>query len=505
MPQCTIHTPWSDPQVRPVEEGVTLLQALGEQAAHLDTPCGGAGRCGKCLVRAQGALSPADGQERAALGDRLDQGFRLACRAVVRGDVEVWLTEAHRDQRIRTDGALPDFPRDPLFSRCGAAIDIGTTTLAARLYGPGGLLAQASALNPQHTFGADVISRIQASLAGQGPDLARCIAQGLDRLLEEMARQAAISPEDVDTLVITGNTTMLYLLTGRDTTCLSRAPFEADERFGRWAQPGEIALSAAPQARIYLPRCMAAFVGADTTCALLASGMWDREESALLADIGTNGELALRHQGRLLCCSTAAGPVFEGAGISQGMQGGAGAIDHVAWREGAFQVHTIGDQPPRGICGSGILDAVAALLQSGLLDEAGALDLEEDQVALTPQVKLTQRDIRMVQLAKGAICAGIRTLLDLAQVSAGDLARLAIAGGFGSYLNLDSAEAIGLIPAGLAQKGDVLGNAALTGAAMVLLNRAFGPQTTAMADQAHVVELSANPTFMDYYIDSMSF
>lgn len=505
MPQCTIHTPWDKPQARTVQAGATLFQAMGDHAAHLDTPCGGAGRCGKCLVRAQGALSPADSQERSALGARLDQGFRLACRAVIRGDVEVWLTEAHQDQRIRTDGALPDFPRDPLFARYGAAINIGTTTLAARLYGEAGLLAQASGLNPQHTFGADVISRIQASMAGARTELARCICQGLDKLLEEMARQAAISPADIDTLVITGNTTMLYLLTGRDPTCLSRAPFEADELFGRFAAPGEISLSAAPQARNYLPRCMAAFVGADTTTALLASGLCRDSASALLADIGTNGELALWHGGVLSCCSTAAGPVFEGAGISQGMQGSAGAIDHVVWRSGTLHVHTIGEGPARGICGSGIIDGVAALLEGGLLDESGALEDDAEAVPLTAEVTLTQRDIRMVQLAKGAICAGIHTLLETAEIPARQPDRLAIAGGFGSYLDLGSAARIGLIPPALAEKGESLGNAALTGACMLLLNQAFLEESGTLARQAQVVELSANPIFAKHYIDAMSF
>lgn len=424
MPQCTIHTPWDKPQARTVQAGATLFQAMGDHAAHLDTPCGGAGRCGKCLVRAQGALSPADSQERSALGARLDQGFRLACRAVIRGDVEVWLTEAHQDQRIRTDGALPDFPRDPLFARYGAAIDIGTTTLAARLYGEAGLLAQASGLNPQHTFGADVISRIQASMAG---------------------------------------------------------------------------------ARTELARCMAAFVGADTTTALLASGLCRDSASALLADIGTNGELALWHGGVLSCCSTAAGPVFEGAGISQGMQGSAGAIDHVVWRSGTLHVHTIGEGPARGICGSGIIDGVAALLEGGLLDESGALEDDAEAVPLTAEVTLTQRDIRMVQLAKGAICAGIHTLLETAEIPARQPDRLAIAGGFGSYLDLGSAARIGLIPPALAEKGESLGNAALTGACMLLLNQAFLEESGTLARQAQVVELSANPIFAKHYIDAMSF
>ena len=246
-------------------------------------------------------------------------------------------------------------------------------------------------------------------------------------------------------------------------------------------------------------------MGADTTTALLASGICSKEGSALLADIGTNGELALWYDGRLLCCSTAAGPVFEGAGISQGMQGRVGAIDHATWQDGVLRVHTIGDAEAQGICGSGIIDVVSALLKGGLLDESGALQTLDSHISLAPSVALTQRDIRMVQLGKAAICAGIRTVLDEAGLKPDDLEYLEISGGFGSYLDLSSAASIGLIPPQLAQKAEVLGNAALTGACMLLLNRDFKQQVNQLAGLAQVSELSTSPTFSNYYVECMAF
>ena len=310
MPKVTIYAPNEKVSVREIPAGALLLHALG---GGVETPCGGHGRCGKCRVTVQGRVSPAGPQETALLGPRaLQEGFRLACLATVEGDCTVVLDASRAVQAISGDGAMPAFTPVPIFEKYGAAVDIGTTTLAARLYDRSGtLLAQAAAPNPQRVYGADVISRIEKSLAGGREALARCIRDGVDALLRQMETQAGIEAAAVDTVVLTGNTTMLYLLTGRDVDCLSHAPFLADELFGRYAEPEELTLSAAPGARLYLPRCMSAFVGADITSALVASQICTRAESALLADIGTNGELALWHEGRLLCCSTAAGPVFE--------------------------------------------------------------------------------------------------------------------------------------------------------------------------------------------------
>ena len=249
---------------------------------------------------------------------------------------------------------------------------------------------------------------------------------------------------------------------------------------------------------------MSAFVGAEITTALLASGICQGTDTALLADIGTNGEIALWHQGILRCCSTAAGPAFEGANLSQGMQGAPGAIDHAWVQEDALALHTIGDLPAVGICGSGVADVLAGLLQLGKLDETGFLEDGED-CALTPQVSFTQKDVRQVQLAKSAIRAGMETLLSHASLTPEAVSSLAIAGGFGSYLSLDSAAAIGLIPPVLSSRALVLGNAALSGAAMVLQRRSFREECQALAQSAQTVELSTDPVFMDLYIEHMLF
>lgn len=488
----------------PVREGALLSEVLRDQGCPPAMPCGGQGRCGKCRVTASGALSAPSPVELTHLTpEELARGVRLACCTRLEGDCQVTLSgDAH--SQICLDGVMDAVVLRPRFRAYGAAVDIGTTTLAASLYGPkGALLAQASGTNPQAAWGADVISRIEAALKGEGGPLAACVRSAIDDLLGELAAQARIAPGGIDSLVVTGNTAMLHLFTETSPEPLSHAPFAAERLFGEVCPAAGLGLSACPGASVYLPRCVSAFVGADMTTALLASGICGGTGTRILVDIGTNGEMALWHNGALLCCSTAAGPAFEGAGLSMGMRGQAGAVDHVALRDGALASHVIGGGAPRGICGSGVIDALACLLEIGALDETGLL--EADPAVIAAPVSLSQKDVRMVQLAKSAISAGLRTLLHGLGLSCSDAAELAVAGGFGSYLDAENAGRIGLIPRELVPRVRILGNAALGGAAMLLLDRELAPACEALARDARTLELSANPVFTRYYTEGMFF
>ena len=461
-----------------------LLQQNGIVTSH---PCGGRGRCGNCAVRAEGLLStPTPAEEKA--------GSRLSCQTMLLGDAVVWLK---RDcAAVEVSGSAPVLGK-AMEGRFGAALDIGTTTLALKLYDlqTGALLAQAGALNPQGSIAADVMGRIGAAMEGQLPLLQSMVEEAVRNLLDETCERAAISKEAVGSLVVTGNTTMLYLLTGRDPACLSAAPFRADCLFDR-----QDTLLGIP---VYYPPCINAFVGADITCAVLDSGMHLRKETALLCDIGTNGELALWKDGTLYVTSTAAGPAFEGAGISCGCGSIPGAIDRVWVKDGKIRCHTIGGAPAVGLCGSGLVDAIAAFLETGDIDETGAV--EEDFLPLAETVRLLPADVRAVQLAKGAIAAGIRTLLELARVSEEEIHTLYIAGGFGSHLNTASAAAIGLIPANLTDRVRILGNSALSGAARLLLDRELISAARDLALQAESVTLSGNPRFNQHFMNAMLF
>ncbi|MBQ7909685.1 MAG: DUF4445 domain-containing protein [Clostridia bacterium] len=487
----------------------TVLGDLMQAGGHGHMPCGGHGKCGKCRVTVTGEVSdPTEDEKRALSPDELAEGIRLACRVTVLGDCAVTTAEQGRGQ-IVTHGAFPasmsDKELDPSWSGYGVAIDIGTTTLAARLYGrEGKLLSETSRLNPQSAWGADVISRMEAAMAGNGGKIARITRRALDGMLTELAEAASVETSDIGSVVITGNTVMLHLLTETNVEPLTHAPFAAERLFGEVLTAKELGLTAlAPDAPVYLPPCIAAFIGADTVTATLASDLREIPETALLCDIGTNGEMVLWHEGTLYACSTAAGPAFEGAGISMGMSGRVGAIDRVWVRDGSIEAHVIGGGDPVGLCGSGLVDAVAALLDTELLDETGYL--EDDPVCISEPVTLIQEDIRAVQLAKSAIHAGMRTLIHTARLDCGDVVTLYIAGGFGSYLDVKNAGKIGLLPEELTDRVTVLGNAALTGAAMLLLCEELRAVCERLAKDTRVVELATNPVFVSEYMERMMF
>ena len=463
--------------------GAMLRDVLGALApAH---PCGGRGICGKCAVQLTGDVSAPNAAEQSA-------GVRLSCQAMLLGDAEVILP-VETAMAIETGGVAEQaaITGNPV----GAAVDIGTTTLVLQLFDlhTGGRLASCAMLNPQTSTAADVIGRIDAAMKGKINALQAQIITAVNTLLHRAAAQAEIPADTVECFVVTGNTTMLYLLTGRDPSALSHAPFEADCLFGE-----TVSLLGKPA---YLPPCLHAFVGADITCAAMTSGMCERDETALLCDIGTNGEIALWKNGTLYVASTAAGPAFEGAGISCGCPSITGAIDRVMTDGYRLHVHTIGDAPPVGLCGSGLIDAIASLLDMELIDETGAMD---DDAVLAPGVTLTQSDIRAVQLSKAAIAAGISCLIEAAGCTESDIGTIYLAGGFGSKMNLRSAARIGLLPAQLIDRVQVLGNAAITGASK-LLDDGKRMKANAIAQVARHVSLGGNPLFNERYMDCMMF
>ena len=465
---------------KPLEK---LLMEAGLAHPH---PCGGRGVCGKCAVEITGELSPMTEAERKA-------GSRLSCQTVLMGDATLTLKDTSEGMRIESESRAEAAASRPMAGKYGAAVDIGTTTVALRIYdlADGMVVGSAAALNPQRSVAADVMGRIDAACHGQSELLKKQITECIEALLKKAVAGREIT---VDALVLSGNTTMLYLLVGRDPSSLATAPFEADTLFDT-----ETEILGIPA---YLPPCMGAFVGADITEALLAGGICGKDGTYLLCDIGTNGEIALLKDGSLFVTSTAAGPAFEGVGISSGCMGISGAIDRVWAENGTLRFTTIDDQPPIGLCGSGLIDAVAAALSVELIDETGAM--EEDEIDLGG-ILLLPEDVRALQLAKAAIAAGIDTLLDEAGVSADDIDECVIAGGFGSHLNPASAAAIGLLPATLVPRIRTIGNGSLDGASLTLLDTGKKDTLRAIAASAKLVNLGGNPKFNAYYIDKMMF
>ena len=470
----------------PFEKGQILDEVLIRAGLSVPHPCGGKGICKKCKVQVRGEISPPDKLETKA-------GCRLSCRTVLLGDATVTIDDTGHGMQIENVPHADVLSRRPMSGRYGAAVDVGTTTVALRVYDlkEGQVVSQSAALNPQRSFSADIMGRIDAALRGEGDLLKKAIIDCIEKLITEATAGREIK---LDALVISGNTTMLYLLCGRDPSSLATSPFIADTLFDV-----ETEILGIPT---YLPPCIGAFVGADLTSALLASGVLGKDGTYLLCDVGTNGEIALLRDGKLIVTSTAAGPAFEGVGISSGCMGVLGAIDRVSAVGGRLLYSTIGGMPPIGICGSGLIDAVASALSLELIDEAGTMEDEEIDLG---GVTLIQEDIRSLQLAKAAIAAGIETLLDEAKISADEIDECIIAGGFGSHIDPKSAAAIGLFKKTLTNRIRTIGNGSLDGAAELLVDVDKRDILRKIADEATLVNLGGNPKFSTYYIENMSF
>lgn len=469
--------------------GQCLKEVLTDNEIIVSHPCGGRGTCGKCAVQLTGYVSEPNAYERKL-------GMRLSCQAILLGNAQVILPEQDGCRQITFSDFCP-VSVAPMPGQIGAAVDIGTTTIACRLFDlcNGKCLAETGTMNPQSEVAADVIGRIEAALTGKSKRLQALVYDSITMLLQAAYLKCGLQYTAPDSVVIAGNTTMLYLLMGRNPETLSHAPFQADHLFDETIPAFSL--------NTYLPPCMNAFVGADITCAVLASGICTSGETSLLVDIGTNGEIALWKDGILYVTSTAAGPVFEGAGISCGCGSVQGAIDHVWVENGKLVIHTIDDVPASGICGSGLIDAIAAFLQLGLIDETGVAAV--DCLELCDGIALLPKDVRAVQLAKAAIAAGIETLMNIADVQPEEICTLFIAGGFGSHLTIDSAVSIGLIPETLSNHVQILGNASLAGASALLLDIGRLQQMRSIVSHAQYVNLGGNPLFNENYIKHIMF
>jgi uncharacterized 2Fe-2S/4Fe-4S cluster protein (DUF4445 family) len=315
---------------------------------------------------------------------------------------------------------------------------------------------------------------------------------------------------------------MTHLLLGIDPASLGRAPYVPTDPAPAPVSAASLGWSAAPGAEVFCVPAVSAFVGGDIVAGLLATGLPDAEQVTLFVDMGTNGEIVLGSRHGLWACSCAAGPAFEGMGISAGMRAEPGAIDGAHVEDGRIRVTTIGDAPARGLCGSGVIDVAAAMLAAGVIDESGRFAREtsaapwREALRATPtrfvlaengagEIAFTQRDVRQVQLAKGAVASGIRALLDAAGMSTADVQRVLIAGQFGHHVRRESLAALGLVPAALESRLEVAGNTSKSGAAMCLLSRAERVRTRTISGGVRHVELSTLPGFDRLLAESMAF
>ncbi len=415
---------------------------------------------------------------------------------------------------------------DTTDSSYGLALDVGTTTVVGALVDlrSGAVAALASALNGQERYGSDVISRHSHAMAGpdQLKELREAIAATLDGLVRELCETGGVDPATVYHAVVAGNSTMLHLLLGVDPGPLSVAPFTPVFRAPLDLSGREVGLPLHPQARVQTFPLVGAYVGADIVAGILATGLGRADNASLLIDIGTNAEIVVCAGERILATAAPAGPAFEGAEIRCGMRAGDGAIEAVLFNGDEVSLKVLGGGAPRGICGSGLADTVGGLLCAGLLDPSGRLRRREEvgghpladrlveidgapAFRLAKGIELTQRDVRELQFAKGAIAAGTRILLGDLGLDAGDLDEVLLAGSFGTYINPASARTIGLTPAVEVDLVSSVGNSSLEGTKIALLSFREQQLGFGLPGRVEYVELSARPEFNETFVSSLAF
>ena len=471
-------------------DGEILLSALSRAGAVVSAPCGGRGRCGKCAVRAEGNFEIMPSED----SKPLEPGYTLSCRARVRGDADVYLTES--ETSILAGGRVSEFETDGE-AGYGVAVDIGTTTVAAYLLNlkTGKTEALRTMLNPQRGHGADVISRL--TYAMESPENARLLQKEILRAIHEMTTDMLMERGIAQSVVgraFVGNTVMMHLAGGYPVRSLAAAPFTPYYvKAHNAALDGTSAL---------LGGCISGYVGADTVAAALACDLDRAEETSLLIDIGTNGEIVLTHKGRFVSCSCAAGPAFEGAHIACGTGAVRGAIDHARMEDGKIAFSTIQNAEATGICGSGLIDLIALLADEGEISPVGRMT---EDVYLTDRVYLARADIREVQLAKSAIASGISILIEVMGIRAEDVQRVYVAGGFGNYINIENACKIGMLPKQFMGKIEFVGNAAGDGAKRMLLSASMRARAEEIREKTEYIELASHPSFADLYADNLIF
>jgi uncharacterized 2Fe-2S/4Fe-4S cluster protein (DUF4445 family) len=480
--------------------GMRLLDVLREHGFEVFAPCGGNGTCGKCKVLVK------------------DKGYVTSCLYLIGEDMEVIMPAPMEASILATQyefskilqlapGEAADLSAYPF----GLAIDIGTTTVVFYLVQliTGSVLETQTMMNPQGKYGADVISRIQYCITSEGGlyTLQKEIIDAVNAKIHYFTQQHGFAPDDIVKISVTGNTTMLHLLMGEDPASLAFVPFTPVFTEEQRCTAAKLNLKCNAKAELKVLPSLSAYIGADIIAGMASLAVPEEHGNYLYVDIGTNGEMALVTPGKVYACATAAGPAFEGANISCGMGALEGAIKSYSDQDG---IQTVADMKPVGICGSGLIDLVAMMVRTGVLSSDGYLSedyhiVDAEHSGHSSPIVITQNDIREIQLAKGAVCAGIITLIRKSGLTIGDVDAFYLAGGFGNYIRIGSAVEIGMIPAGLADKVISVGNASGTGAILAVSSTYFDVELSKTLQNMQLVELSDDDTFNLEFAMNMEF
>jgi uncharacterized 2Fe-2S/4Fe-4S cluster protein (DUF4445 family) len=485
-----------------LEKGAPLQDVLFAQGVEF--PCGGRGRCRGCKIKLlEGELPPTSDEARVLTEAELATGWRLACRSTAVGDLKIDLAQWETTILADHSSVFSFVPQEGL----GVAVDLGTTTLVAQLLDlqTGHVLGVRMALNGQARHGADVMSRVEFAVAGGGLEvLSQLVRDQIGAMIGELLDGVGERARELRKVVVVGNTVMHHLFCGIDLTPLAHTPFEPKEDGLHVFSAADLGWRLAGRPEVHFLPCLGGFVGSDILAGILATRLHESESLCALIDLGTNGEIVVGNRDRMVCASTAAGPAFEGARITLGMRAATGAISAVTANDGRLECHVLGGGEPRGICGSGLVDAAACALDLGWIKSNGRL-AHGPALSLAPPVYLTQADIRELQLAKGAIAAGARLLVKTWGAALDDVTKVYLAGAFGNYINRNSARRIGLIDFPL-DKVEAAGNTALLGAKMALFAPAGQDERfLQVLTRLQHVSLHEDSQFQDIYVDEMAF
>jgi len=542
-----------------VESGTTILEAARKIGVIIESPCNAVGVCGKCKVKVvSGNLEDIiqDGKHHLSEEEKA-QGFVLACGAKVMADVniEVKPKDLNKSLQILNHGESFDIELDSFIRKeykdnkktyiyagekiigeeagdttafnYGVVVDIGTTTLVATLVNinTGEELHSVSALNPQSIYAQDVLSRIKFASDEKGLTVMYSeIIKELNGMIEKNAKESGIDKKYIYEVIFSGNTCMIHLAANVNPYSLGKYPYTPLLRGGDYLSSDDHKLNISHRGLIYLPPIISSYVGPDITSGILATRLQDRKGTTLFVDIGTNGEMVIARDGKLSATSTAAGPAFEGMNITYGMRAEKGAIEYFNIEEnGSIEIKTIEDGVAIGICGSGLMDIVGELVSNKIIGKNGRFagtensDLPETLKKRLVKVEgkiafevaegifLTQKDIRQVQLAKGAVRAGIEFLMNSKKVAADEVDKIQIAGSFGYHLRAKSLINIGLLPNEFEGKIDFVGNTSKSGGHALLLNKKYRIEMEKLVKEIEVVELSNGENFDKIFIKSLSF
>jgi uncharacterized 2Fe-2S/4Fe-4S cluster protein (DUF4445 family) len=541
-----------------VPEGLTILEAARRAKVIIEAPCNGNGTCGKCKVKLGPVLQGMNNVDTGLASSEGDRELVLACQTIINSDVRVEIPghPANEQLKILMHGQNLALEQKVLISKkydpatnltriyadqeilgvepgnteaetYGVVVDIGTTTLVISIVDlrTGEERGLNATLNPQAIHAHDVLSRIQfaATELGLTAMYSELIA-ALNRMITEVTGNLGIHKEHIYEVIFSGNTCMLHLALNVNPVSLGKYPYTPAVKGGTQIQSLEHNLDISKYGVIYLPPVISAYVGADITSGILAVKLHEQNEPTLLVDIGTNGEMALSCNNKLVSTSTAAGPAFEGMNITFGMRAAQGAIEHFDIEaDGRVGVKTIGNVEAKGICGSGLLDIIGQLAAHGVIDKSGRFlnpgtpglpVLLQERLAvlegktvfmITEKIWLTQKDVRQVQLAKAAIRAGIEFLLNQAVVKAEEICKVLIAGSFGYHVRIASLFQIGLLPAQFQGKVEAVGNTSLTGGQAFLLNTRYRREMSDLVRRVEVIELANYPDFDRVFVNQMGF